>query len=65
MDERIREPELQVRRPGEARFVITARASFFVPGEIYGPGRRPFRLRALHGELLGRPIVTIPPEEAD
>ena len=68
MAERIRQPIREVREVGQARFVFTPEASFFVPGTIRGgredEGARDFRLAALHGRLLGRPIVTIPPEEA-
>ena len=52
----------------EARFVLTREASFFVPGTIPAGARerggRTFALAAMRGEFLGRPIVTIPPEEA-
>jgi hypothetical protein len=65
--ERARQPILEVRESREARFVLTPEASFFVPGEIPAgrpQERRSFWLASMRGEFLGRPIVTIPPEEA-
>ena len=62
-------PARESRETGEARFVVTPEASFFVPGTL--PAGRPagelrrIRVAAMRGELLGRPIITIPREEAD
>jgi hypothetical protein len=69
MPSRAWRPARESRDSGEARFVLTPEASFFVPGTI--PGRRVdgeprrFRIAAMRGEFLGRPIVTIPREEAE
>ena len=66
MPERARQPLLEVRETCEARFILTSEASFFVPGTL--PGRpeesEPVRVAAMRGRFMGRPIVTIPPEEA-
>ncbi len=63
------EPLFEVRETRDARFILTPEASFFIPGTIRGgtvDGQpRWFRLASMRGELLGRPIVTIPPEEGD
>ncbi len=68
MSERPPRPLIEVRETRAARFIVTEEAAFFVPGVIPArstPGARQFRLASMRGELLGRPIVTIPPDEAD
>ncbi len=68
VSERPRQPLIEVRETRQARFVLTEAAAFFVPGALpsgRADGRPQFRLASMRGDLLGRPIVTIPPEEAD
>ena len=68
MEQEDRHATIEIREERRARFVLTPEASFFVPGTIpAGPhDGRPggFMLTAMRGEFMGRPIVTIPPEEA-
>jgi hypothetical protein len=67
MGPRAGQSSIEVRETRRARFVMTEDASFFVPGVIPASpaaGRPPFKVVSMSGELLGRPIVTIPPEEA-
>ncbi len=68
MPPRDRQATLEIRAEREARFVLTPEASFFVPGAIPASPldgrRRHFVLASMRGQFLGRPIITIPPEEA-
>ena len=63
------EPLFEAREARDARFIFTPEASFFIPGTIGGrtADGRPQRLvlASMRGQLLGRPIITIPPEEGD